>query len=118
MYCKNTEDFKFYTNPEILDLTTGSTDSGNSNPSLVYTDYFSLADDTLSITYLPITTMFPSATTSTAQFHRVFVQVQSVSDISVTYYIEVIVNNQVVQTIEATGGIFQMVGDRDWETLL
>ena len=111
LYCKNTEDFKFYTNPEILDLTTGSTDSGNSNPSLVYTDYFSLADDTLSITYLPITTMFPSATTSTAQFHRVFVQVQSVSDISVTYYIEVIVNNQVVQTIEATGGIFQMVGE-------
>jgi hypothetical protein len=111
LYCKNTEDFKFYTNPEILDLTTGSTDSGNSNPSLVYTDYFSLADDTLSITYLPLTTMFPSATTSTAQFHRVFVQVQSVSDISVTYYIEVIVNNQVVQTIEATGGIFQMVGE-------
>ena len=111
LYCKNTEDFKFYTNSEILDLTTGSTDSGNSNPSLVYTDYFSLADDTLSITYLPITTMFPSATTSTAQFHRVFVQVQSVSDISVTYYIEVIVNNQVVQTIEATGGIFQMVGE-------
>jgi hypothetical protein len=111
LYCKNTEDFKFYTNPEILDLTTGTTDSGNSNPSLVYTDYFSLADDTLSITYLPITTMFPSATTSTAQFHRVFVQVQSVSDISVTYYIEVIVNNQVVQTIEATGGIFQMLGE-------
>jgi hypothetical protein len=111
LYCKNTEDFKFYTNPEILDLTTGSTDSGNSNPSLVYTDYFSLTDDTLSITYLPLTTMFPSATTSTAQFHRVFVEVQSVSDISVTYYIEVIVNNQVVQTIEATGGIFQMVGE-------
>jgi hypothetical protein len=111
LYCKNSEDFKFYTNPEILDFTSGSTDSGNANPTAIYTDYFDLTNEVLTFTYLPISTMFPSATTSTAQFHRVFINVQSVSDISIPYYIDVILNNQVVQTIQSTGSIFQMVGE-------
>ena len=119
LYCKNSEDFQFTTGAKIIDFTGGSTDSGNDNTTAVYTDYFSLADDTLSYTYLPQSFMFPSATTSIGDIrHLTYLQVTSVSDISVTYYIDVILNGQVVQTIEDAGSDIYTISFFDNESSL
>ena len=121
LYCKNSENFTFYTNPKIIDLTGGSTNPGNDNTTAVYTDFFSLANDTLNYQFTPFTTAFPSATSvDYVSFynHEVYLSVTSVSDISVTYYIDVLLNNQVVQTIEFQGGgAWQIASDNNESTL-
>lgn len=121
LYCKNSEDFTFNTNPKIIDLTSGSTDAGNDNPTAVYTDYFSLANDTLNYQFTPFSNAFPSATSiDYISFfnHEVYLNVTSVSDISVTYYIDVILNGQVVQTFEGQGGNpYQVTSDNNESTL-
>ena len=121
LYCKNAEDFTFNTNPKIIDLTGGSTGAGNDNPTAVYSDYFSLANDTLNYQFTPFSTAFPSATSvDYISFfnHEVYLSVTSVSDISITYIIDVLLNNQVVQTIEFQGGgAWQIASDNNESTL-
>jgi len=107
LYCKNAEDFTFLTGAKTIDITSGSTDPSNDNPTAVYEDYFSLANDTLTYQYVTFSEAFPTATSiDYISFfnHEVYISVTSVSDISVTYYIDVLLNNQVVQTIEYQGG--------------
>jgi hypothetical protein len=121
LYCKNSEDFTFYTNPKTIDLTGGSTGAGNDNPTAVYTDFFSLANDTLNYQFTPFTTAFPSATSVdyiSFYNHEVYLSVTSVSDISIPYIIDVLLNNQVVQTIEFQGGgAWQIASDANESTL-
>jgi len=107
LYCKNAEDFTFLTGAKTIDFTSGSTDPSNDNTTAVYQDYFSLANDTLTYQYVTFSEAFPTATSiDYISFfnHEVYISVTSVSDISVTYYIDVLLNNQVVQTIEYQGG--------------
>ena len=107
LYCKNAEDFTFLTGAKTIDFTSGSTDPSNDNPTAVYEDYFSLANDNLTYQYVTFSEAFPTATSiDYISFfnHEVYISVTSVSDISVTYYIDVLLNNQVVQTIEFQGG--------------
>jgi hypothetical protein len=106
LYCKNSEDFTFNTNPKTIDLTSGSTDPNNDNTTAVYTDFFSLADDTLNYQFTPFATAFPNITNVENIYffnHEVYLYVTSVSDISTTYIIDILLNNQVVQTIEQQG---------------
>jgi len=121
LYCKNSEDFTFYTNPKTIDLTSGSTDPNNDNPTAVYQDFFSLANDTLTYQYVTFSEAFPTATSiDYISFfnHEVYISVTSVSDISITYYIDVLLNNQVVQTIEYQGGgAWQIAIDSNESTL-
>jgi len=121
LYCKNSENFTFYTNPKIIDLTGGSTNPGNDNTTAVYTDFFSLANDTLNYQFTPFSTAFPSATSvDYVSFynHEVYLSVTSVSDISIPYIIDVLLNNQVVQTIEFQGGgAWQIALDANESTL-
>jgi len=120
LYCKNSEDFQFTTGAKIIDFTGGSTDSGNDNTTAVYIDYFSLADDTLIYTYQNQATMLPSMAGQLASevSHNVYLQITSISDISVTYYIEVILNNQVVQVIEGQGADTWQITNNDNESTL
>ena len=120
LYCKNSEDFTFLTGAKTIDFTSGSTDPSNDNPTAVYTDYFSLADDTLTYTYQDPATMLPSLSGQAIGDigHNVYLDVTSVSDISVTYYIDVILNGQVVQTLEGQGGNNYQVTSNDNESTL
>ena len=121
LYCKNSEDFTFNTNPKTIDLTSGSTDPNNDNTTAVYTDFFSLADDTLNYQFTPFATAFPSATSiDYISFfnHEVYLEVTSVSNISITYIIDILLNNQVVQTIEQQGAdAWQIAIDSNESTL-
>ncbi len=120
LYCKNSEEFTFLTGAKIIDFTSGSTDINNDNTTAVYTDYFSIADDNLTYTYQDVVTMLPSLSGQPAIEigHNVYLNVTSVSDISVTYYIDVILNGQVVQTLEGQGGNNYQVTSNDNESTL
>ena len=121
LYCKNAEDFTFLTGAKTIDFTSGSTNPSNDNPTAVYQDYFSLANDTLTYQYVTFSEAFPTATSiDYISFfnHEVYITVTSVSDVSVTYYIDVLLNNQVVQTIEFQGGgAWQIASDNNESTL-
>ena len=121
LYCKNSEDFQFTTGAKIIDFTGGSTDSVNDNTTAVYQDYFSLANDTLTYTYQNQATMLPTLQTETPVGpveHKVKLTITSISDLSVTYYIEVILNNQVVQVLEGQGADnYQITIDNNESTL-
>ena len=120
LYCKNSEEFTFLTGAKIIDFTSGSTDINNDNTTAVYTDYFSIADDNLTYTYQDPTIMLPSLSGQAISLveHNVYLNVTSVSDISVTYYIDVILNGQVVQTLEGQGGNSYQVTSNDNESTL
>ena len=120
LYCKNSEDFQFTTGAKIVDFTGGSTDSANDNTTAVYTDYFSLANDTLIYTYQDVATMLPSLSGQPAieVGHNVYLTITSISDLSVTYYIEVILNNQVVQVLEGQGADSWQITNNDNESTL
>jgi len=121
LYCKNAEDFTFLTGAKTIDFTSGSTDTSNDNTTAVYTDYFSTADDNLIYTYQDPAIMLPSLSGQVAigdVAHNVYLDVTSVSDISVTYYIDVILNGQVVQTFEGQGGNNYQVTSNDNESTL
>ncbi len=120
LYCKNAEDFTFLTGAKTINFTSGSTDINNDNTTAVYEDYFSIADDTLTYTYQEPVTMLPSLSGQAigGTGHNVYLDVTSVSDISVTYYIDVILNGQVVQTFEGQGGNNYQVTSNDNESTL
>ena len=106
LYCKNTEDFQFYTSTEIVDFTTGGNAPANDNQTGDYSDYFDLSTETLSYTYVEFSTAFPGA--SNVDYisffnHSVSLNVTSVSNTTVPYYIDVIVNGQITQTIDGLG---------------
>jgi len=121
LYCKNAEDFTFLTGAKTIDFTSGSTNPSNDNTTAVYQDYFSIANDTLIYTYQDPATMLPSLSGQAAigdVAHNVYLDVTSVSDISATYYIDVILNGQVVQTFEGQGGNNYQVTSNDNESTL
>jgi hypothetical protein len=107
LYCKNSEDFTFVTDTKLLDMTGGSTDSGNYNTTKTYLDYFDLSTDTLSYGDVSFGEAFPNAISplGNVYINDVTLTITSLSPFfpQVTYYIDVILNNQVVQTFEQVG---------------
>jgi hypothetical protein len=107
LYCKNSEDFKFLTNTVALDMTSGSTDSANFNTTKTYLDYFDLSTDTLSYGNISFGEAFPNAISPFGNVYNntVNLTITSLTPYfpQVTYYIDVILNNQIVQTFEQTG---------------
>ena len=104
LLCQNANTFTFLTAPEILDITAINYATGeNTNPA---STYFSIANDTLSYSYESPASMFPSTTATSLPIisikHNVSVNVTSASN-SNTYYIDVFLNNNLVQTLEGSG---------------
>ena len=109
LYCKNANEFVFNTPPALADITSLTTSSQNNNTSLAASDFFSVANDTLSISQYNPETNFPDQPLSLSggifilTEHRINFNVQNVSSSSVTYYIDVYQDGQLVQTLEGSG---------------
>lgn len=109
LYCKNANEFVFTSPPTLADITALETGSQNNNTSLTASDFFSIANDTLTISQYNLNATFPDrplptfGTFMVAQ-HRINFNVQNVSDASATYYIDVYQDGQLVQTLEGSGG--------------
>ena len=113
LLCQNSNSFTFNTASQIVDFDNGTTGPSNSNTTKVYTDYFDLTNHTLTYNTQNFVDAFPDAAGNTGdiQFfnHTVRLQVTSTSDDNVTYFIDVFLNNQLVQTIESQGQTNQLI---------
>jgi hypothetical protein len=112
LYCKNANEFLFNTPPTLADITALTTSSQNNNTSLSASDFFSIANDTLTISQYNLDATFPDRPLpSFGSFltanHKIDFNVQNVSDASAIYYIDVYQDGQLMQTLEGSGGGFQ-----------
>ena len=109
LYCQNANDFQFFTTTEEVDFTSGGENASNPS-SAVYTDYFDLAEETLTIqpvNYVDAFGVTPSsAFWEDATKHRVLVSANCASA-TATYYIDVFINGVLSVTIDGQFGIFQ-----------
>lgn len=115
LYCQNANDFQFFTTTEDVDFTSGG--EGISNPSSdLYTDYFDLTNDTLTI--VPINYNDAFGVPPSSQFwqdkikHKVLVSANCTSA-TATYYIDVFINGVLSVTIDGQFGIYQQAYTRD-----
>ncbi len=114
LYCQNANDFQFFTTTEDVDFTSGGEDASNPS-SAVYTDYFDLAEETLTIQ--PVNYVDAFGVTPSSDFwedqtnHRVFVSA-SCASATATYYIDVFINGVLSVTIDGQFGIYQQAYSR------
>jgi hypothetical protein len=111
LFCQNKEDFQFFTTTEDVNFTTGGEDA--SNPSSdVYTDYFDLANDTLTIAPIDYEDAFgvpPSNQFWQDQIkHKVLLNVFCAST-TAEYYVDIFLNDVLTTTINGTFGINQQI---------
>jgi hypothetical protein len=106
LYCQNKNEFEFFTTTQDVNFTTGG--EGLANPSSdLYTKYFDLSQDTLTIEPVNFNSQF--GVTPSSQFwesqieHKVFIEAFCSSTTAI-YYIDVILNDVLTTTIEATLG--------------
>jgi hypothetical protein len=106
LFCQNKDDFQFFTTTQDVDFTTGG--EGSSNPSSdVYTDYFDLTNDTLTIVPINFQTAFgvPAVQVyENAIKHQVFLTAFC-SSITAEYYIDIFINDVLTTTLEGNLGI-------------
>ena len=111
LFCQNKDEFQFFTTTQDVDFTTGGEDA--SNPSSdVYTDYFDLTNDTLTIAPINYEDAFGVAPSN--QFwqdqikHKVLLNVFCAST-TAEYYVDVFLNDVLTTTINGTFGINQQI---------
>ena len=105
LLCQNAETFVYSTAAQLAQQQNLDTGPQNTNTTAVAADFFSQVNDTLTVSNTPSTTMFPGLSAGTFLFprHQVLFSVYNVSDTSITYYIDVYLNGELVQTIEDIG---------------
>ncbi len=119
LLCQNADTFTFLTAAETLNITAINYATGeNTNPA---STYFSIANDTLTYGHESPSSMFPSTTATTLPIisikHNVSINVTNTSNTN-TYYIDVFLNNQLVQTLEGSStGIIPVTTDLNNEIL-
>ena len=122
LYCQNTEEFQFYTSTELLNYDYTVAAPSNANTSLLASDYFNLTNNTLNYQYIELSTAFPDADDIIylAYFeHRVHVFVFGLSNTSIQYYIDILTDGQITQTLEYSGEqfLYNVIVDNNVTTL-
>jgi len=107
LHCQNADSFVFQTPPTLANLESPFTFGNNNNTSLVATDFFNIATDTLTISQFNIQASFPNPPSATGNFtnakNNITLSIANISDASLIYYIDIYLDGQLVQTIERTG---------------
>ena len=107
LLCQNAESFSFLTAPELANINNLATLPSNNNTSLNATDFFDVDTETLTLTQFTASQNFPVVSSTSIAYlnseHTISLNVQNVSTLSVTYYVDVFVNGQHFQTIGAIG---------------
>ena len=107
LLCQNSQTFSFKTAPSLANMGSPFTSSANKSTTLVAEDFFNITSETLTISQFNPSTTFPNATPSGGVFtfseHIITFNVQNVSTSAVTYYIDVYLNGQLVNTFGGFG---------------
>ena len=111
LFCQNKDDFQFFTSTEDVDFTSGGEDASNPSSDL-YTDYFDLTNDTLTI--VPINYNEAFGVPPSSQFwqdkikHKVLLNIFCAST-TAEYYVDVFVNDVLTITLDGNFGLYQQV---------
>ena len=105
LYCQNAETFTFNTKPLLMDIASATALTGNNNGSLLATDYFSLANDTLTISELIPSVAFPTVTSAGGTYfnteHIINLSLNNLTA-GVDAFIDVYENDQLIQTYDVS----------------
>ena len=114
LYCQNAETFTFNTKPLLIDISAASEVTGNNNGSLLATDYFSLANDTLTISQFVPSVVFPTVTSAGGTYvfnkHIITVAINNATA-GVTTYVDVYRNGQLINTFDTPLNLIQIDND-------
>lgn len=101
LWCKNKREFTFLTSTQDVNFTTGGQLINQS--TYTYLNYFNTTDNTLTYTYADWFSLFPSVSPGPVQVnHITSIEILSVST-SDTYYIDVYINDVLVNTYDGSG---------------
>ena len=102
LHCQNKNNFEYLTETFDLELDTGGQTAfilGTSiTPPEVYTDYFTLSENSLTYGYIPFSQAVPSSPSIMSFFslsHKVNINTYGLDVVTATYYIDVILNGVV-----------------------
>jgi len=109
LYCQNKNNFEYLTETFDLELDTGGQSAfvlGTAiTPPEVYTDYFTLSDNSLTYGYIPFNQAVPSSPSNMSFFslrHKVNINTYGLDVITATYYIDVILNGVLQITYDSS----------------
>ena len=105
LYCQNAETFTFNSKPLLIDISTLSTNPLNNNTSLAAADYFSIDNDTLTLSqYVPSVT-FPTVTSAGGNYinskHIINISLNNPTA-GVDAFIDVYENGSLTQTYDVS----------------
>jgi len=105
LYCQNAETFTFNTKPLLMDIASAESLTTNNNTSLNATDFFSLANDTLTISELIPSVAFPTVTSAGGTYfnteHIINLSLNNLTA-GVDAFIDVYENDQLIQTYDVS----------------
>ena len=105
LYCKNSETFQFITKNKDVPLDNATADANNENTSLLASQFFNSTSDTFTVSYMPISEAFPNVTLADTNVygHQITLNVSNSSDENETYYVDILENGVVTNSISGTG---------------
>ena len=105
LYCKNSDSFQFITKNKGVPLDNATADANNENTSLLASQFFNSTGDTFTVSYMPISEAFPNATLADTNVygHQITLNVSNSSDENETYYVDILENGVVTNSISGTG---------------
>ena len=105
LYCQNAETFTFNTKPLLVDIASASAFAFNNNTSLLAADYFSIPNDTLTISEVVPSVTFPTVTSAggTYFFTQHFINLSlNNATAGVDAFIDVYENDQLIHTYDVS----------------
>ena len=116
LYCQNAETFTFYTKPQLVEFANLFTDTAtNNSTTLVASDFFSEANDTLTISNFLPSVVFPSVTAGGVYLnshHLILVNVINPGTVTgIIPYIDVYRNGQLIGTYDTPSFEIQINND-------
>ena len=105
LYCQNAETFTFNTKPLLVDIASASAFAFNNNTSLLAADYFSIPNDTLTISEVVPSVNFPTVTSGSGTYfftqHTINLSLNNATA-GVDAFIDVYENDQLLHTYDVS----------------
>ena len=117
LYCQNAETFTFNTKPLLVDIASASAFAFNNNTSLLAADYFSIPNDTLTISEVVPSVNFPTVTSGSGTYfftqHTINLSLNNATA-GVDAFIDVYENDQLLHTYDvSSSSALSIVRDND-----
>lgn len=119
LWCKNANDFKFFTQTVDMDFVLSSSDPSNDSP-LFSADYFNIDTNTLSYNTLTFGETFPTYSAYTEFWNEGhYVEITTTGAVAnEPYFVDISDNGSLINTVEITGNVTDFILMNDPEVTL